>query len=129
MNLGNQEKSELIFKDIKNSYIFWQVKKAIKDEIVKSKGKPQDIGEMIPKLLQDLNLETKIKNKVHEILDKNGYFKDSTQIATTKFKNCKDLNQLPEYFFDKDYEPLESIATAKRAWSEQLKQKLNFLVR
>lgn len=23
MNLGNQEKSELIFKDIKNSYIFW----------------------------------------------------------------------------------------------------------
>ena len=23
MNLGSQEKSELIFKDIKNSYIFW----------------------------------------------------------------------------------------------------------
>jgi len=31
---------------------------------------------MIPRLLSDLNLETKIKNKVHEILDKNGYFKD-----------------------------------------------------
>ncbi len=40
MSLGNQEKSELIFKDIKNSYIFWQIKKSIKDEIVKSKGKP-----------------------------------------------------------------------------------------
>ena len=40
MCLGNQEKSELIFKDIKNSYIFWSIKKAIKDEIVKSKGKP-----------------------------------------------------------------------------------------
>ncbi len=78
MSLGSQEKSELIFKDIKNSYIFWQVKKAIKDEIVKSKGKTQDIGELIPKLLVDLNLETKIKNKVHEILDKNAYFKDST---------------------------------------------------
>jgi hypothetical protein len=39
MNLGNSEKSELIFRDIKNSYIFWQVKKAIKDEIIKSKGK------------------------------------------------------------------------------------------
>jgi hypothetical protein len=39
MTLGSQEKSELIFKDIKNSYIFWQVKRAIKDEIVKSKGK------------------------------------------------------------------------------------------
>jgi hypothetical protein len=36
------------------------------------------MAEMIPKLLVDLNLETKIKNKVHEILDKNGYFKDTT---------------------------------------------------
>ena len=129
MSLGHQEKSELIFKDIKNSYIFWQIKKAIKDEIVKSKGKPSDITDMIPKLLVDLNLETKIKNKVHEILDKNGYFRDSAQVAITKFKNCKDLNSLPQYFFDKDYEPLESVATAKRAWSEQLKQKLNSLLR
>ena len=84
---------------------------------------------MIPRLLSDLNLETKIKNKVHEILDKNGYFKDQAQIAVTKFKNCSDLNQLPQYFFDKDYEPLESVATAKRAWSEQLKQKLNQILR
>ena len=53
------------------------MKKAIKDEIVKSKGKPSEITDMIPKLLQDLNLETKIKNKVHEVLDKNAYFKDS----------------------------------------------------
>jgi hypothetical protein len=77
MSLGNQEKSELIFQDIKNSYIFWSIKKAIKEEIVKQKGKPGDITELIPKLLVDLNLETKIKNKVHEILDRNAYFKDS----------------------------------------------------
>ena len=128
MSLGIQEKSELIFKDVKNSYVFWSIKKAIKEEVVKgnarSKGN-QDIGEVIPRLLGDLNLETKIKNKVHEILDKNGYFKDQAQIAVTKFKNCNDLAQLPQYFFDKDYEPLESVSTAKRAWSEQLKQKLN----
>lgn len=29
---------------------------------------------MIPRILKELNLETKIKNKVHEVLDKNGYF-------------------------------------------------------
>ena len=84
---------------------------------------------MIPRLLSDLNLEKKIKNKVYEILDKNGYFKDQAQITATKFKNCDDLNQLPQYFFDKDYEPLESVATAKRAWSEQLKQNLNQILR
>ena len=84
MSLGIQEKSELIFKDIKNSYVFWSIKKAIKDEVVKPKGSGKggihhhhsDIGDVIPRLLGDLNLETKIKNKVHEILDKNGYFKD-----------------------------------------------------
>ena len=34
------EKGELIFKDVKNSYTFWAIKKAIKDEVVKGKGKP-----------------------------------------------------------------------------------------
>jgi len=77
MSLSNNEKGELIFKEIKNSYVFWSIKKAIKDEIVKSKNsKSTEIHDMIPRLLKDLNLETKIKNKVHEILDKNGYFGD-----------------------------------------------------
>jgi len=79
MNLRNSEKGELIFKEIKNSYVFWSIKKAIKDEIIKSKGaKTQEVQELIPKLLKDLNLETKIKNKVHEILDKNGYFRETS---------------------------------------------------
>jgi hypothetical protein len=32
---------------------------------------------------------------------------------------------LPDYFYDSDQEPLESIATAKSQWSEHLKMKLN----
>jgi hypothetical protein len=44
MNLSNNEKGELIFKEIKNSYVFWSIKKAIKDEIVRSKNtKTQEI--------------------------------------------------------------------------------------
>lgn len=78
MSLSNNEKGELIFKEIKNSYVFWSIKKAIKDEIIKNKNsKSQEIQEIIPRLLKELNLETKIKNKVHEILDKNGYFKET----------------------------------------------------
>ena len=76
---------------------------------------------MIPRLLKDLNLETKIKNKVHEILDKNGYFKDTSQITATKFKNCQNMSKLPEYFFDQDHEPLETIAQVKKNWNEILK--------
>ena len=39
------------------------------------------IQEAIPKLLKDLNLETKIKNKVHEILDRNGYFREVSTVT------------------------------------------------
>ena len=35
LNLSSQEKGELIFKEIKNSYVFWSIKKAIKDEIIR----------------------------------------------------------------------------------------------
>jgi hypothetical protein len=38
MHLSNNEKGELIFKEIKNSYVFWSIKKAIKDEIVRHKN-------------------------------------------------------------------------------------------
>ena len=79
MNLSNKEKGELIFKEIKNSYAFWFIKKNIKDEIIRSKNmKTQEIQDMIPRLLRELNLETRIKNKVHEVLDKNGYFRETS---------------------------------------------------
>ena len=78
LNLSNNEKGELIFKEIKNSYVFWSIKKAIKDEIVRTKSlKAHEVSELIPRLLRELQLETKIKNKVHEILDKNGLFKET----------------------------------------------------
>ena len=100
MNLSNSEKGELIFKDVKNSYTFWSVKKAIKDEVIKGKGKSTDIQETIPRLLKDLNLETKIKNKVHELLDRNGYFNETSKVTATKFKNCTNTSNLPEAFLD-----------------------------
>jgi len=36
MSLSNADKGELVFKEIQHSYTFWSIKKAIKDEIVKS---------------------------------------------------------------------------------------------
>ena len=130
MQLSNSEKSELIFKDIKNSYTFWQIKKAIKEEVVKSKsGKYTDLAESIPKILHELNLETKIKNKVHEILDKNQYFKETQAITSTKFKNCSDVTALPPYFFDQEFEPLESVASTRRIWNETLKSRMNNVIR
>jgi hypothetical protein len=84
-----------------------------------------DMSELIPKLLHELNLETRIKNKVQEVLDKKGYFKDNSTVAAMKFRKCKDTSFLPPFFLEKEHEPLESVANAKKAWSEQIKQKFN----
>ena len=131
MSLTNSDKGELVFREIQNSYTFWAIKKAIKDEIIKGQNnnKPIDITESMQRLLKDLNLETKIKNKVHELLDKNGYFRETSQIATTKFKHCKNVNKLPEHLFDSEYEPLEAVAQARKHWSEHLKMRLTSFVR
>lgn len=76
---------------------------------------------MIPKMMKELNLESKIKNQVHEILDKNGYFNETSYVTRAKMANCRNLRELPEYFFDKDHEPLEHIDQAKKQWSVILK--------
>ncbi len=129
MNLTNSEKGELIFKDVKNSYTFWAIKKAIKDEIVKGRGKPSDIQEQIPRLLKELNLETKIKNKVHELLDRNGYFNETSKVTSTKFKNCSNTQSLPEAFFDQESEPSDALTAGRKQWNEHLRNKLTNYIR
>lgn len=39
------------------------------------------------------------------------------------------MSKLPEFFFDKDHEPLEQIAAAKKQWNDFLKNKLIMAVR
>ena len=131
MSLSSEEKGDLIFKEIRNSYTFWQIKKSLKDEMIKPSGKAakqlsnvvqtQDIEEAIPKLLNELNLETKIKNKVHEILDRNGFFNETSTITQVKFKQCTNPEKLPGSFSNVENEPLECVAQSKAQWSEHLK--------
>ena len=47
-------------------------------------------------------------------MDKNHYFRESSYLIQTKFKNCQNLSKLPEYFFDKEKEPLAHVAQARR---------------
>lgn len=76
---------------------------------------------MIPKMMRELNLESKIKNQVHEILDRNGYFNEPNFVVQAKLNNCRNLSVLPSYFFDRDHEPLEHVDQARKQWSVVLK--------
>ncbi|MFN9908789.1 MAG: hypothetical protein ACK56F_22120, partial [bacterium] len=39
LHLSSSEKGEIIFKEIRSSYTFWQIKKALKDELIKPNSK------------------------------------------------------------------------------------------
>lgn len=125
MSLNFNERSEFIYDQIKDSYLFWKIKKAVKDELVKKRDVTSDLSSLIPKIMTAQNLDTKIKNKVQEVLDKNDYFKEGVAIG----KNKIDTSFLPTYYKDKDYEPLESVANTKRIWNEQIKYKVNVISR
>lgn len=87
MNDSFDEKSSLIFDQIKDTFTFWKIKKAIKDELVKKKEINEDLNTLIPKIMTAQNLDTKIKNKVQEIMDRHNYFKDNVTKAKNKFKD------------------------------------------
>ena len=129
MCLSLNERSTLIFDQIKDTYTFWKIKKAVKDELVKKKEITEDLSSLIPKIMTNQNLDTKIKNKVQEIMDKQGYFKDNITIAKNKFKDWLDTSFLPPFYTEKDFEPLESVANTKRIWNEQIKYKINVVSR
>jgi hypothetical protein len=74
-------------------------------------------------------MDTKVKNKVQEIMDKHQYFRDTITIAQNKFKDCVDTSFLPAFYTQKDFEPLESVANTKRIWNEQIKYKANVISR
>jgi len=120
---------EDIFTQIKDTHTFWKIKKAVKDELVKKKDFNQDLNTLIPQIMTNLNLDTKIKNKVQEIMDKNRYFKDNITVAKNQFKDCVDTSFLPSFYTEKDFEPLESVANTKRLWNEQIKYKANVVAR
>ena len=64
MNLTLNERANLIYSQLKDSYTFWKIKKAIKNELKKRDSINEDLSELVPKLLVSMNLDTKIKNKV-----------------------------------------------------------------
>ncbi len=64
MNLTLNERANLIYSQLKDSYTFWKIKKAIKNELKKRDTINEDLSELVPKLLVTMNLDTKIKNKV-----------------------------------------------------------------
>ncbi|CAI2364950.1 unnamed protein product [Moneuplotes crassus] len=104
-------------------------KKAVKDELVKKKDINEDLNSLIPKIMNNHNLDTQIKNKVQEIMEKNRYFKDNITVAKNQFKDCVDCSFLPAFYKEKDFEPLESVANAKKIWNEQIKYKANVVAR
>ncbi|CAG9314513.1 unnamed protein product [Blepharisma stoltei] len=115
------ERVDFISSRLKNSYTYWAMKRLAKEEIIKPKYKQQDLEENFPKILKDLEVDIKFKNKINELytsmfsLDSNNNFAISLMHGLDA---SKPIPPLPPYFTHVHVEPLESVTAARQQWTQ-----------
>jgi hypothetical protein len=61
------DKTNLIRDKLRSSYTYWNLKRLLKEEIIKPKYKAGDVHDIIPRLVKEMGLDIQLKNKVNEI--------------------------------------------------------------
>mmetsp|Transcript_28954 Transcript_28954/g.51761 ORF Transcript_28954/g.51761 Transcript_28954/m.51761 type:complete len:524 (+) Transcript_28954:94-1665(+) len=112
--------TQTIKVELSESYVYWQCRKALKEELAKPKHTSL---KDLPKLFKEVGLEVKLKNKIHEICKA----KSSATGTVMKSRGLDipgPLPPLPPFFTEPYFEPLGTIERAGRNWSELLRRRL-----
>lgn len=112
--------TQAIKAELTESYVYWQCRKALKEELAKPK---HTSVKDLPKVFKEIGLEVKLKNKIHEICRA----KSSAAGTVMKSRGLDvkgPLPPLPPYFTEPHYEAIGTIERAARGWSETLRRRL-----
>lgn len=130
--LNLMDRVRLINSQLNNSYVFWSLKRAVKEEIIKPKHKTSDLPDNLPRIFKEIGLEIQLKNKINEVYQEL-FSVDSTHPLSQALINDLDVSipipPLPQYFTEPHFEPLEQLNIARKDWSTHLKSKLMQLSR
>lgn len=121
------ERVEFISSRLKNSYTYWSLKRMAKEEIIKSKYKPQELEDQFPKILKDLEVDIKFKNKINELYSNMFSLESNNNFAIALIHGLdagKPIPPLPNYFTQSHIEPLESVTAARQQWSQFIRTRL-----
>ena len=112
-----EERVDFIKSRLTNSYTYWSLRKLAKEEIMKSKYKPNDLSEQLPKILKDMEIDILFKNKINELYNSMFSLESNSKFAIAIINGLdtsRPLPPLPGYFSQVHYEPLASVTTARQ---------------
>lgn len=122
-----EERVEFIKSRLINSYTYWSLRKLAKEEIMKSKYKPTELAEQLPKILKDMEIDILFKNKINELYNSMFSLESNSKFAIAIMNGLdttRPLPSLPGYFSQVHFEPLSSITSARQEWSNFLKTRM-----
>eukprot|EP00164_Ancoracysta_twista_P002913 GFYU01003877.1.p1 GENE.GFYU01003877.1~~GFYU01003877.1.p1 ORF type:complete len:533 (+),score=108.90 GFYU01003877.1:169-1767(+) len=104
-----------IEKELMNFLIYWTIKRAMKEEIIKPQYKAEDIERMVREIMKASGLDTKLRNAVY--------------LLTKAGNNAPDLEELGQTYpalppIPQEEESLENVRALKEKWVKRTRDEL-----
>jgi hypothetical protein len=126
--------------DLAAQLVYWDIKRQVKNEIIKPQYKSKDVATLIPKVMEEMGLTTKLRNAIYEIYHRKYSTSNSKTSASatssdpTSLKNDRsDVVSVAraggneEFGFDQEENELDTVNEARRQWEEGICEELNAL--
>ena len=147
----NRKRRRALAKDLSEKLVYWEIKRQVKNEIIKPQYANKDLKTLVPKVMEDMGLTTKLRNTVYElyhkqlrqqIVDKSSNGDSHTGETGPNLSQSKsDISATiranafgvkigetmgPSILQEPDQE-LDTIKEARRQWEEGICEELNAL--
>ena len=66
----NRTRRLALSSDLSEKLLYWEIKRQVKNEIIKPQYSNKDLKTLIPKVMEDMGLTTKLRNTVYELYHK-----------------------------------------------------------
>ena len=122
------DKANLIRDKLRTSYTYWNLKRLLKEEIIKPKYKVADVHEILPRLVKEMGLDIQLKNKINEIHETIVSGHSNLAVALKNGLNPHvAIPDLPDFFTREHFEPLESLDKLRDSWSNEVKRRIGIV--
>eukprot|EP01043_Picozoa_sp_COSAG02_P000132 COSAG02_NODE_2_length_75708_cov_87.013953_35_plen_419_part_00 len=123
----------VVARELERNIMFWAMKRAIKDEVLKPKYRTEDVAAAVPRILNDLHLTPKLRNLVYDIARKKKFCGEDAALQGagsgrgTRAAASTDASWALQRVPDKTAEDsmLDAIRDARQEWDKCIAHRMN----
>lgn len=123
----------VVQRELDRNIVYWAMKRAIKDEVLKPKYRVEDLRAAIPKILNDLRLTPKLRNLVYDIAREKKFCGDDAALhgagsePASRSEASTDSSWALQPIPGKTTEDgmLDAIRDARQEWDKCIAQRMN----